>query len=194
MDEKRIKKLLSLSTRGHHLATTLSRIDHALFIEAKQNLYDPEDNDLDINMWSNSNGDQLKVIFSKLNEINLSEDASEIMRILLLTNAYPPKRNISEKEFLKFKSNWLIKNSDLDLIEEYIIKNQILNKNGFKGMKVTIVSSEINEKLALSSRNVPYVSMVKASSCSVRDLYDNDVIIIDVSGLEVLSSRFGDKN
>ena len=92
-------------------------------------LYDPEDNDLDINMWSNSNGDQLKVIFSKLNEINLSEDASEIMRILLLTNAYPPKRNISEKEFLKFKSNWLIKNSDLDLIEEYIIKNQILNKH-----------------------------------------------------------------
>ena len=69
-----------------------------------------------------------------------------------------------------------------------------LNKNGFKGMKVTIVSSEINEKLALSSRNVPYVSMVKASSCSVRDLYDNDVIIIDISGLEVLSSRFGDKN
>jgi large subunit ribosomal protein L4 len=61
-------------------------------------------------------------------------------------------------------------------------------------MKVTIVSSEINEKLALSSRNVPYVSMVKASSCSVRDLYDNDVIIIDISGLEVLSSRFGDKN
>ena len=69
-----------------------------------------------------------------------------------------------------------------------------LNKNGLKGMKVTIVSSEINEKLALSSRNVPYVSMVKASSCSVRDLYDNDVIIIDVSGLEVLSGRFGDKN
>ena len=69
-----------------------------------------------------------------------------------------------------------------------------LNKNGLSGMKITIVSSEIDEKLALSSRNVPYVSMVKASSCSVRDLYDNDVIIIDISGLEVLSSRFGDKN
>ncbi len=44
MDNKRIKKLLSLSTRGNHLATTPSRIDHALFMEAKQNLYDPEDN------------------------------------------------------------------------------------------------------------------------------------------------------
>ena len=69
-----------------------------------------------------------------------------------------------------------------------------LNKNGLSGMKVTIVSSVIDKKLALSSRNVPYVSLVKASSCSVRDLYDNDVIIIDVSGLEILSSRFGDKN
>ena len=59
-------------------------------------LYDPEDNDLDIDMWSNSNGDQLRVIFSKLNKMNLSDDASEIMRILLLTNAYPPERNISE--------------------------------------------------------------------------------------------------
>ena len=29
-------------------------------------LYDPEENDLDINMWSNSNGDQLKSIFSRL--------------------------------------------------------------------------------------------------------------------------------
>ena len=69
-----------------------------------------------------------------------------------------------------------------------------LNKNGLSGMKVTIVSSVIDKKLALSSRNVPYVSLVKASSCSVRDLYDNDVIIIDVSGLDILSSRFGDKN
>ena len=90
-------------------------------------LYDPEDNGLDINMWSNSNGDQLKNIFAKLNKLNLSEDANEIIKITLFTNSYYPKNNITEKEFLKFKSNWLIKNSDLDLIEEYLIKNQIIN-------------------------------------------------------------------
>jgi len=90
-------------------------------------LYDPEDYGLDINMWSNSDGDQLKNIFSKLEKINLSKDATEIMNISLLTNAHSPKRNISEKEFLKFKSNWLIKNSNLDLIEEYLIKNQALD-------------------------------------------------------------------
>ncbi len=90
-------------------------------------LYDPEDYDLDINMWSNSNGDQIKNIFIKLNNLNLSNDANEILRIALFTNAYYPKVNISEKEFLKFKSEWLIKNSDLDLIEEYLIKNQVIN-------------------------------------------------------------------
>ena len=90
-------------------------------------LYDPEENSLDINMWSNSDGDQLKNIFKKLDKINLSKDASDIMKISMLTNAHVPKKNISEKEFLEFKSQWLIKNSDLDLIEKYLIKNKIFN-------------------------------------------------------------------
>jgi len=78
-------------------------------------------------MWSNSDGDQIKNILSKLNKMNLSQDASEIMKISMLTNAHYPRKNISEAEFLKFKSDWLIKNSDLDLVEEYLIKNQIFN-------------------------------------------------------------------
>ena len=90
-------------------------------------LYDPENYNLNIDMWSNSNGNQLKKIFSRINKLNLSKDASEIMKITLLTNAYFPKTDITEKEFLKLKSQWLIKNSDLDLIEEYLIKNQIIN-------------------------------------------------------------------
>ncbi len=92
-------------------------------------LYDPEDNGLDIDMWSNSDGDQLKNIFSNIKKIKLSEDANEIMNISMLTNAHYPKKNFSEKEFLQFKSDWLIKNSDLDLIQEYLIKNQIINSH-----------------------------------------------------------------
>ena len=90
-------------------------------------LYDPEDFGLDINMWLNSNGDQIKNIFKKLNNLDLSSDANEILRVTLFTNAHYPKVNITEKEFLKFKSEWLIKNSDLNLIEEYLIKNQVIN-------------------------------------------------------------------
>ena len=90
-------------------------------------LYDPEDFDLKIDMWSNSNGDQLKYLFSNLTKINLSQDASELMNIVLLTNAYYPNKNINEKDFLKIKSDWLIKHNNLELIEEYLIKNDILN-------------------------------------------------------------------
>ena len=92
-------------------------------------LYDPEDYSLDINMWINSDGDQLRNLFTKLNKIKLSDDAVELVEITILTNAYYPKKNITEQEFLKFKSDLMIKNSNLDLIEEYLIKNQIININ-----------------------------------------------------------------
>ena len=90
-------------------------------------LYDPEDYDLKIDLWSNSNGDQLKYLFSNIEKVELSKDASELMNIVLLTNSYIPKINIAEDEFLKIKSNWFIKYEDKKLIKEYLIKNQILN-------------------------------------------------------------------
>ena len=90
-------------------------------------LYDPELNGLKISMWENTDGDQLKNIFKNLNKMNLSEDSKELLNIVLLTNAHHPQKNISLNKFLGIKSNWLIKNSDLDLLENYIITNQLIN-------------------------------------------------------------------
>ena len=90
-------------------------------------LYDPEDYGLSINMWSNSDGLKLKKLFTNIDKYDLSKDASEILNISILTNAYYPNENITEKEFLKFKSKWLIKDSNFELIEEYLLKNQIIN-------------------------------------------------------------------
>ena len=90
-------------------------------------LYDPQDYGLSISMWSNSDGSTLKKLFKSIDKYKLSKDASEILNISLLTNAYLPNQNITDDEFLKFKTNWLIKNSNLELIEEYLIKNQITN-------------------------------------------------------------------
>ncbi len=91
-------------------------------------LYDPEDYGLSIDMWANSDGSHLRTLFKNLENFELSNDASEIMQVSLLTNAYYPNQNITEKEFMSFKSDWLKKNTDLDLIEEYLIKNQIINQ------------------------------------------------------------------
>ncbi|MDC0395366.1 hypothetical protein OAM18_00060 [Candidatus Pelagibacter sp.] len=92
-------------------------------------LYDPAENGLDINMWSNSNGDQILNIWKRINKIDLSQDAKNILDILLLTNAYYPEVNITKKQFIEIKSNWLIKNSNFKLIEDYLLNNQIVNEN-----------------------------------------------------------------
>jgi hypothetical protein len=76
-------------------------------------------------MWLNTDGLVLKKLFKNINNYKLSKDASEILNISLLTNAYYPNQNITDQEFLEFKSNWLIKDSNLELIEEYLIKNQV---------------------------------------------------------------------
>ena len=131
--------------------TELIELDQSLTTESIKifGLYDPEDYGLDINMWSNSDGDQLKNIFNKLSKLDLSTDAKEIVKISLLTNAYLPKKNITSNEFLKLKSDWLIKNSDLDLIEEYLIKNQILNLHpGLTKFLVDKYLSDFNIKKA----------------------------------------------
>ena len=103
--------------------------DEKIVINKLVGLYDPAENGLDINMWSNSNGDQILNIFKRINKMDLSKDATEILDILLLTNAHYPKINISKDQFLGIKSNWLIKNSNLQLIEKYLLKNQIINEH-----------------------------------------------------------------
>ena len=111
-------------------------------------LYDPAKNGLDINMWLNSDGDNILSLINSINKIQLSSDASEILEILLLTNSYYPSKNISKKQFLKIKSEWLIKNSNLELIKDYLLNNQIINENPLltKYLVDTYLSkSEINK-------------------------------------------------
>ena len=92
-------------------------------------LYDPAENGLDINMWLNSDGDKILSLFNAIDKIQLSSDANEILDILLLTNSYYPKKNISKKQFLEIKSKWLIKNSNFELIKKYLSNNKIINDN-----------------------------------------------------------------
>jgi len=92
-------------------------------------LYDPVENGLTIDMWSNSNGAQILDLLNKIQRIKLSNDAKEILKISLLTNSYFPKQNISNEQFLELKLSWLIKNGDFQLMEDYLMKNPNVNKN-----------------------------------------------------------------
>ena len=92
-------------------------------------LYDPVENGLTIDMWSNSNGVQILDLLNKIQSIKLSNDAKEILKISLLTNSYFPKQNISNEQFLELKLDWLIKNDDFKLMEDYLMKNPNVDKN-----------------------------------------------------------------
>ena len=100
-------------------------------------LYDPAENGLKIDMWFNSDGNEIASIFNRINKIKLSNDAKEILDIALLTNSYFPRKNIIEEEFLNYKTNYLIQYGNLELIKLYLLKNQN-NLNNSKLMRYYI--------------------------------------------------------
>ena len=63
---------------------------------------------------------------------------------------------------------------------------QLLQKLNIDG-KILFLTSEINENLFLSLRNIPNIALLKAISASTYDLIDSDFILIDKKGLELLN-------
>jgi hypothetical protein len=126
VEENRIYQLQSLKEKKNQIKEDQTLVSKEIEIIG---LYDPSENGLSINMWSNSDGEKIINLFKNLNKIDLSKDASEILNIVLLTNSYYPDKNISKDQYIKIKSKWLIKNSDLKTIENYLIKNQVVNEN-----------------------------------------------------------------
>ncbi len=86
-------------------------------------LYDPSENGFKLNMWNKSDPKKVVELANKINKMNLSEDAKKIYTKILLTNTYSPSNPKDKKSFFNIKSDWLIKNGDIDLISNYVIKN-----------------------------------------------------------------------
>ncbi|RPF74637.1 MAG: hypothetical protein CBE49_001380 [Rickettsiales bacterium TMED289] len=87
-------------------------------------LYDPQENNLNIDMWKYSDGDQLKNLIKKIFNKELSDDAMNILEIALLTNSYFPTNKITNEEFIEIKNNFLLKKKDFKLMKTYLLVNQ----------------------------------------------------------------------
>ena len=107
-------------------------------------LYDPDENDLTIDMWEKSDGDKIIQIVEKIHKLNLSYDAKNIYNKLILTNSFPPNENINTQDFINLKINWLIKNNDLELIKEFLVKNDYENYN------LSLIKYYLNQNLSLA--------------------------------------------
>ena len=86
-------------------------------------LYEPQKNDLNLDMWSSTDGDIIKDTLARIDKIKLSKFSEEIFVNTILTYSYPPKNKFSQDEFLKLKLNWLIKNNKINLIENFLNNN-----------------------------------------------------------------------
>ena len=122
-------------------------------------LYDPAENGLNIDMWSNSNGAEITSLLEKINSKKLSNFSKKILDVALLTNSYLPTNNISAEEFLNYKFEYLIKKKDFDLIKKFLIKNPSL-KNSDKLVRFYADFHLSNSQLDKSCEIFEYIKLV----------------------------------
>ena len=86
-------------------------------------IYDPAENDFDLNMWSATKADDVKASLKRLDKITLSKTANQILEKIILSFSYPPQ-GMTEQEFADLKIKWIIKNKRTDLIESFLKQNE----------------------------------------------------------------------
>ena len=92
-------------------------------------IFDPEENNFNLNMWSNTDGEDIKKILKRINKLKLSKLSEDLLFQVLFTNAYPPKKNLNSKEFLKIKIDWLINKKRIKDLEILLKNNPEVGKN-----------------------------------------------------------------
>ena len=92
-------------------------------------IFDPEKNNFSLEMWTQSDGLDIKETLDRIEQIKLSNFSEDLLSQVLFTNAYPPAKNLNIDEFLKIKIDWLIKNKRLKDLELLLKKNPRLIKD-----------------------------------------------------------------
>jgi len=110
-------------------------------------LFDPEENNLSLEIWIESDGKILLEQLKRIETINLSKDSEELLIKILFTNAYLPVKNINSSDFLDYKLEWLIKKDKINIMEEFLHKNPDLKNN------TNLLKYLINENLSEADIN-----------------------------------------
>ncbi len=85
-------------------------------------IYDPAENNFNLNMWSQTEAENVRSSFKRIKKIKLSNTATELFENTILSFAYPPK-GMNEKEFVNLKIDWMIENKRIELIEKFLKQN-----------------------------------------------------------------------
>ena len=110
----------SVTTNNIIQEQTSSEVNNTLLY----GIWDPDRYNFELSMWSRTDGKNIQKTISRINTLDLSETAENILLNTLFSYSYAPE-NLSEKDFLDIKINWLIKNKKDDLIEQFLTKNKL---------------------------------------------------------------------
>jgi hypothetical protein len=163
-------------------------------------IYDPEKNNFNLNLWSQTDGNEIKKIFKRIEKINLSNFAEDLFINTILTYSYQPSKNLTNEEFTNLKINWLIKNKKDEILEIFLNKNQnyenkhkiieyLVDKNIAKANlnqgceKVEFISKEIKNK---------YLEKFKIYCLIFKDKKNEAQLLLDILREENLSDKFFD--
>ena len=164
-------------------------------------LYDPSENNLSLEMWSNSEGTTVKDTIDRINKIKLSSFSEELFVNTLFTISKLPGRNMTEKEFINYKIDWLIRNKKDKMISIFLNKNKnfpnktriikyLVDQNIAKGNL-----KEACEKISLINNDVKnsYLDQFKVI-CLINENKKNEAQLqIDLLREQKLSNNFFDK-
>jgi len=75
-------------------------------------------------MWANSEGTTIKDTIERINKIKLSLYSEELFVNTLFTVSKLPGRNMTDKEFIDYKIDWLIKNKKDEMMSVFLNKNK----------------------------------------------------------------------
>ena len=203
--EEESKKKIKIKTekKNQEIVSTDIKISNNTQTENSERaiygIFDPQQNNFTLEMWSNTKGEDIKSVFNRVNKIKLSKSAEDIFINTIMTYSYLPE-NMSDEDFLNLKINWLIKNDKIDLLEDFLDKN-----NNFKGKKKiiqylvdkNIAKADLKEgckKVEFISKEIkdPYLEKFKIYCLIFNDKKNEAQLVFDLLKEQKLSDKFFD--
>ena len=108
------------------------KIDDDNIVDENQSvigIFDPDENNFNLNMWTDTDGKEIKKVLNRINKLKLSRLSEDLLFQILFTNAYSPSANLSSEEFLKIKINWLIRKNRIKDLEVFLKKNSEVGRS-----------------------------------------------------------------
>jgi len=163
-------------------------------------IYEPSENNLTLEMWVSSEGTRIKDTIERINKIELSTFSEELFISTLFTVSKLPDQNMTEKEFINYKIDWLIENKKDEIISAFLNKNKNFpNKSKIIKYLVDQNIAKANlkdacEKISLISEDVKdsYLDQFKVI-CLINENKKNEAqLLIDLLREQNLSNKFFD--